>query len=68
MATKFITVTQAAEQIGCSRQYVNKLIQAGRFKSANKISDEVHAPYLIDQSEVTLYLKTRTKPLNKKAE
>lgn len=65
---KFITVTQTAERIGCTRQNVLWLIEMGKFPGARKISEEANAPYLIPETEVLTYLKTRTKPLRAKAE
>jgi hypothetical protein len=65
---KYITLSKAAELIGCTREYMRVMVRAGKFPSAHQISEEPNAPFIVSEQEVLNYQKSRTKPFNKKAE
>ena len=60
---QFITVTQAAQRAGVTRQAIHDAIEAGKFPGAYKATPEANSPYLIPEDEFQDWLKKRGQPM-----
>ena len=56
---KHVTVSEAAERAGVTRQGIHDAIEAGKFPGAYQIGDAATAAYLIPLNELEAWMKTR---------